>query len=82
MSASMTVTEHLKGEAPPTTGDRAFWVKCEPCGHIWAAAYWPMEVALFAKIAKRGSICPKCGETKRVYVAKQADGKLLEGEAA
>lgn len=59
---------------------KAFWVKCEPCGHVWAAAYYPLELSLFARIAK-SSVCPKCGERKKVTIAKQDDGVLQEPAA-
>lgn len=62
-----------------SVGDKAFWVKCEPCGHVWAAAYFPMDAMKFARIAQRHAACPKCGERKRVYVAKQDNGVLKEG---
>lgn len=60
-----------------TGGDKAFWVKCSPCGHIWAAAYYPCEMAKFAKIMKK-IVCPKCGETKKIFMAKQNAGVLNE----
>lgn len=55
---------------------KAFWAKCQ-CGHIWAAAYYPTPVHLMAKILKSVA-CPKCGERKKVYPAKQDDGVLQE----
>jgi hypothetical protein len=58
---------------------KAFWAKCQ-CGHIWAAAYYPLDMAKFATILMRCT-CPKCGERKRITPAKQDNGKLLE-EAA
>lgn len=59
---------------------KPFWVKCRKCAHCWTAAYLPMEVDTFAKIATRAA-CPMCGDRKPV-IAKQDDGKLNEPEAA
>jgi DNA-directed RNA polymerase subunit M/transcription elongation factor TFIIS len=56
---------------------KAFWAKCGPCGHIWAAAYYPCDLAKFGRIIGRCG-CPKCGERKRVFLAKQDNGTLLE----
>lgn len=53
-----------------------FWVKCRACAFCWVAAYLPISVDRFAKIA-RGSRCPKCA-AGGVIVAKQENGKLLE----
>lgn len=56
--------------------DRALWAKCKSCGHIWAVAYYPMNLCKFAKIVKQHSNCPKCdGEG---LLAKQEEGFLLE----
>ena len=73
---SATIRAVPKGEA---AGDasKAFWVKCSKCSHCWAAAYYPLEAGLFAKIAMGHTRCPKCGDPKS-FVAKQADGVLLE----
>jgi hypothetical protein len=59
-----------------TDARKPFWVKCEPCNHCWAPVYAPMEVTLFAKIAK-ATRCPMCGSNKAV-VAKQRHGVLNE----
>jgi hypothetical protein len=59
---------------------KPFWAKCEPCGHIWPAAYLPMTVATFAVVAT-GLHCPMCGGGK-VLVAKQDDGELQEALVA
>lgn len=40
---------------------KPFWVKCRKCAHCWTAAYLPMEVDTFAKIATRAA-CPMCGD--------------------
>lgn len=58
---------------------RGFWVKCSACGHTWIAAYLPMELHKFAKVAKAN--CPMCAAPpKKVFVAKQKDGVLMEQE--
>jgi len=37
-------------------------VHCADCGHSWAAAFFPMELAKFARIAKANSrCCARCG---------------------
>jgi len=59
--------------------NKAFWAKCGECQHIWPAAYYPYDLAKFARVVAR-SVCPKCGEDKRVFIAKQNDGVLLEPE--
>lgn len=46
-----------------------FWVRCRTCGHEWIAAYLPMLLRSFVKIAK-GCACPKCGEVKEVRCGK------------
>lgn len=64
--------------------DKAFWAKClvPACGHIWAAAYYPMDASKFARIAMKAT-CPKCGATKdKVGIAKQDSGRLLEEVSA
>ena len=55
---------------------KALWAKCSVCGHCWAAAYYPLILETFARIAKKHSNCPKCDG--RGVVAKQEDGVLLE----
>lgn len=60
---------------------KPFWVKCEPCGHCWAPAYFPMEAGKFAKAAKN-VLCPMCGNgPKNIVVAKQHNGVLKEVSA-
>jgi hypothetical protein len=59
---------------------KPFWVKCGKCSHCWAPAYAPMPLEEFAKATGR-AICPMCGNgPKNIFVAKQKDGKLLEGQ--
>ena len=48
------------------------WVKCGPCAHVWIAMHLPMEMSKAATIMKR-LCCPKCGETKKIYMAEKAD---------
>lgn len=55
---------------------KPFWAKCSQCQHIWAAAYLPMNMTQAGEIFKRVR-CPNCA-SKKVLVAKQDDGKLLE----
>lgn len=62
-----------------TQADKPFWAKCAACSHCWPAAWFPMEAALFADIAKSAR-CPKCG-SRQVVVARQDDGTLLEDTA-
>lgn len=38
--------------------ERAFVVHCPDCRHEWAAAYLPMLVSDFVRVAKR-AVCPK-----------------------
>lgn len=52
------------------------WAKCSKCAHIWAAAYYPMNLEKFAKIVSGHASCPKCGEPG--VVAKQNNGRLLD----
>jgi DNA-directed RNA polymerase subunit RPC12/RpoP len=56
-----------------------FWAKCVKCSHIWAAAYLPVPIGVFVKIAKRAR-CPKCNG--RALVARQDNGALQEGAGA
>ena len=74
VEAALTLSD---ASDPPA--DKGFWVKCsdDKCRHCWIAAYFPMEVAKFAKIAVQSKYCPKCGAAKPV-VAKQDNGVLME----
>lgn len=57
---------------------KPFWVKCLSCGHVWAAAYAPMEMGAFGKLLA-STRCPNCGSgLKGIGIAKQKDGELLE----
>ena len=58
---------------------KPFWVKCVKCSHCWAAAYLPMDVSTFARVAKTAG-CPMCGDKKPI-VAKQDCGIFKEGAA-
>lgn len=59
---------------------KPFWAKCSACGHIWPAAYLPMEMAKAARVF-RSIRCPKCAAgPKGIVPAKQDDGNLLEPE--
>lgn len=60
-----------------TDARKPFWVECGKCRHQWSAAYLPMEVSVFAKVAKAS--CPMCGNgPKGILIAKQNDGVLTE----
>jgi hypothetical protein len=62
----------------PVPGDKPLWAKCEACGHRWPVAYYPMSMALLAKVIQDPH-CPRCGESgQRVVVARQHNGVLLE----
>jgi ribosomal protein S27AE len=37
-----------------------FWARCADCAHVWAAAYYPLNLTKFAEIAAK-AVCPKCG---------------------
>jgi rubredoxin len=53
--------------------EKEFWVKCKPCGHVWIAAYLPMEMFKFAEVAK-GAHCPCCGaDAKQLTCATAGD---------
>lgn len=60
------------------TDHKPFWAKCGACSHCWPAAYAPMELVAFVKTIAAAR-CPMCGG-KKVFVAKQDNGKLLEPE--
>lgn len=59
---------------------KPFWARCGECNHCWAAAYAPMQLSKIAKIL-RACICPRCA-SKKIFVAKQNDGELLESGSA
>jgi hypothetical protein len=60
---------------------QAFWAKCGACAHCWPVFYLPMDVEKAAKLM-RHSICPNCGESKQIFVAKQHHGDLREPGAS
>lgn len=50
---------------------KPFLVSCSKCEHVWPAAWLPMEVAKFAKVAQNQR-CPSCGKgPKGVFVASK-----------
>lgn len=61
---------------------KALWAKCSntACGHIWAAAYYPLNMARLSQIIGRHSRCPKCDEPG--LLAKQDNGVLKEPQAS
>ena len=64
--------------APSSMG---FWAKCDGCSYCWIVGFYPAPAAQWAKTALANSrLCPKCGG-KKIYVAKQAGGVLLEPTA-
>lgn len=48
------------------------WVTCKPCSQTWRIAFLPMEMGKLAKLMK-GSRCPKCGEIKDIFMAKEVE---------
>jgi hypothetical protein len=48
------------------------WVKCGPCGHVWAALHLPMPLNVAATAMKR-TYCPSCAETKKIFLAQEVD---------
>ena len=62
------------------SADKALWIKCTKCSHIWAGAYYPMEARALGKILNDGTHCPKCAATvSYIAIAKQDGGVLMEG---
>ena len=61
---------------PEQEAKKGAWAKCSGCGHCWIVAYYPMNLEKFAKLMKKHSDCPKCGEPG--MIAKQQDGVLNE----
>lgn len=58
---------------------RPFWVICDDCRHTWSPLALPMEAGKAVKIMMLHNKCPNCG-SKKVMVAKQGNGKLMEGK--
>lgn len=56
------------------------WVTHASCGHTWVIAYLPMEMARVARLM-RGAHCPKCGETKELFMATNADIEVARQQA-
>lgn len=55
---------------------RPFWASCTECGHVWTAAYLPMEMRAFSKLTK-ALHCPNCAAgSNKITPAAQAGGKL------
>lgn len=80
----MAEIEAVLGVAAEDAGPKKpVWAKCQNCGHCWPVAYLPMNLSAFAKLAKRTAICPHCATTgKKIIVAKQNDGELLEARSS
>jgi len=75
----MTLSQYERGRVGEER--KPFWAKCPKCGHCWPAAYLPMEISACAKLLMKCR-CPMCGCAKKIGIAKQKNGKLLEPEAA
>lgn len=78
MTANKRSADASLSASKPGEERKPFWAKCAKCGHIWIAAYAPMEITAFAK-AVGAAHCPMCAAgPKDIRIAKQEDGKLLE----
>lgn len=50
---------------------KPFRVRCQPCGHVWVAGYYPMELVKFANLLK-GTKCPNCAaDSKTMFLAQE-----------
>lgn len=61
----------------PREKRKPFWGKCPSCAHCWPVAYVPIEMHTMAALCKE-ALCPHCGTSKCIMVARQDDGVLLE----
>lgn len=53
-----------------------FMTRCTKCNHVWTAAYLPMELTAFSKLAK-GLCCPMCGAgSKDIRTTEQESGAV------
>lgn len=53
-------------------------VRCKACGCVWAAAWAPMAMALFAEVARGAKHCPWCGAgSKSLVMASKKDAERL-----
>lgn len=59
------------GDAPNPQRSE-MWVTHPPCQQTWIAAYLPMELSKAARLLKN-TTCPRCGERKDIFMAKEAD---------
>lgn len=58
-----------------------FLIRCEPCQHVWAIAYLPMEMGTMVKLLKRAA-CPLCGSSgKNLFLATAKDAESLMRDA-
>ena len=54
---------------------KPFLTACSSCGHVWAAAWIPMEVSKFAKVT-RGLACPMCAAGgRKILIATAAQAE-------
>jgi ribosomal protein S27AE len=48
----------------------SLWVRCQQCGHTWAAAFYPMELMKFARALKANTrVCPRCAASPSAVMA-------------
>jgi len=60
-----------------SAGRSELWINCKPCRHTWIGAQLPMPVHLAAQVMRRAT-CPKCGETKQLFMATEAQIREAE----
>lgn len=53
---------------------------CQACGHVWVFAHVPCPLSVFVRQLKR-AICPKCGETKRLFMYEPGSVPLMTSES-
>lgn len=63
--AEREIESGVSGGADMSEPKEPFIVHCGKCSHEWAAAFLPMPINLFAKLAK--ALCPMCG-SKQVLI--------------
>lgn len=66
------------GDQPSPSERRPFWPSARAAGICWVAAYLPLEAGKFARLVRRAR-CPMCAAAgRRVAIARQDHGVLLE----
>ncbi len=58
--------------------ERCVGCKCAKCGHVWIAAYLPLNMAEVAKMMKR-VYCPVCLDTKPLVAKTEEIAAVLTG---